>query len=337
MDLDCIQKTHNFASESKLQLTIMEKQTTKPHDRFVKELLSHHEAAVEFLMHALPQTVIDLLDMKRLQYSNVSYTTEELHEYMSDVVLRIPYQNSKASAEVTVLIEHKSYKDRMTPFQMMSYVISGYREQLKNGKKLSLIIPVVYYHGKHKWKIASLPEYFPDAPAEIFNYVPHFDMELLSIRDMTVDQIRAVTNGKLLAALMVQKGAHHRIFALEEYARIFNTIAAEKEGNFFISMLVYIFESGALDESEFINIATKLDNEMKTKTMTIKEVWIAEGIEKGREEGIKKGIEKGSLQSRYEVARKLVLRKLPMEEICELTDLTMEEVKRLMADPGHFV
>jgi predicted transposase/invertase (TIGR01784 family) len=112
----------------------MEKQTTKPHDRFVKELLSHHEAAVEFLMHALPQTVIDLLDMKSLQYANVSYTTEELHEYMSDVVLRIPYQNSKASAEVTVLIEHKSYKDRMTPFQMMSYVISGYREQIKNGK-----------------------------------------------------------------------------------------------------------------------------------------------------------------------------------------------------------
>jgi len=296
----------------------MEKQSTKPHDRFVKELLSYHDAAVEFLMNALPQNIIDLLDMQKLQYTNVSYTTEELHEYMSDVVLRIPYQNRKASAEVTVLIEHKSYKDRMTPFQMMSYVISGYREQLKNGKKLSLIIPVVYYHGKRKWQITLLTDYFPDAPPEILKYVPQFSIEMLSIREMTAAQIYAITNGMLRAAFMLQKGAHKRIFALEEYARVFNTISAEKGGNFFISMMVYIFESGALEVSEFSNIAKELDNDMKTKTMTIKDEWIAEG----------------SLHGRYKVARKLILRNMPLEEICELTDLSMEEVKKLAAESG---
>jgi len=57
--------------------------------------------------------------------------------------------------------------------------------------------------------------------------------------------------------------------------------------------------------------------------MTLREHFIAEGIEKG----IQKGKLEGSLQSRYEVARKLILRKMPLEEICELTDLTMEEVK----------
>jgi len=182
----------------------------------------------------------------------------------------------------------------------------------------------VYYHGKQKWKIASLWHYFPNTPAEILKYVPQFSLEMLSIREMSPKQIYAVTSGILRAALMVQKGAHKRIFSLEEYARVFNTISAEKEGNFFISMMVYIFESGALEESEFSNIVKKLDNEMKTKTLTIKEVWIAEGIEKG--------IEKGSLQSRYEFAKKLLLRKMPFDEICELTDLTMEEMKRLAAE-----
>jgi predicted transposase/invertase (TIGR01784 family) len=310
----------------------LKKQTTKPHDRFVKELLSHHDAAVEFLMNALPQIVIDVLDMKSLQYANVSYTTEELHEYMSDVVLRIPYLNSKASAEVTVLIEHKSYKDRMTPFQMMAYLTSGYREQIKNGNKFSLIIPVVYYHGKQKWQIPSLVDYFPDAPAALLKYVPQFSMEMLSIREMTAAQIYAITNGMLRAAFMVQKGAHKRIFALEEYARMFNTISAEQGGNFFISMMVYIFESGALEVSEFSNIAKELDNDMKTKTMTIKEEWIAEGLEKGIEKGIGLGIEQENLRSRYEFARKLLLRNMPLEEICELTDLSMEEVKRLAAE-----
>jgi predicted transposase/invertase (TIGR01784 family) len=291
----------------------MKKQTTKPHDRFVKELLSHHDAAVEFLMNALPQKVIDFLDMKKLHYADVSYTNEELQEYMSDVVLRIPFQNSKAAAEVTVIIEHKSYKDRMAPFQMMAYMISGYRQQIKNGKKFSVMIPIVYYHGKQKWQIPSLVDYFPDAQAEILQYVPQFTIEMLSIREMTAAQIYAVTNGMLRAALMVQKGAHKRIFALKEYARVFNIISAEKGGNFFISLMVYIFESGVLEESELSNITKELNNEMRTKTMTIKEHWIAEE----------------SLKTRYEVARKLLFRNMPLEEICELTNLSMEEVERL--------
>ena len=59
---------------------------------------------------------------------------------------------------------------------------------------------------------------------------------------------------------------------------------------------------------------------MKTKTMTIKEEWIAEGIEKG------------SQQKGFVFARKLILRNMPLEEICELTDLSMEEVMKLAAE-----
>ncbi len=77
---------------------------------------------MEFLRHTLPHKVIALLDVEKLHYANVSYTTEELHEYISDVVLRIPFLSSESEAEVTILIEYKSYKDRITPFQMLSYV-----------------------------------------------------------------------------------------------------------------------------------------------------------------------------------------------------------------------
>lgn len=308
----------------------MEKQGSKPHDRFVKSLLSHHGAAVEFLRHALPQKVIDLLDMQQLQYTDASYTTEELKEYMSDIVLRVPFQNSLSEAEVTILIEHKSYRDRMTSIQMLSYLAEGYRQQIKNGKKQNVIIPVVYYHGKQKWQIPSLTDYFKDVPTAVLQYIPQFSMEMLSIRDMPPEQIYAITNAMLRAAFMVQKGAHKRIYALEEYARVFNTLSAEKEGNFFISMMVYIFETGALEKSEVVRITKKLDDDMKTKTMTIKEQLIAEGMEKGMERGIEKGmakgIEKGSLQSRYEVAKRLKLRNIPIDEICALTDLTVEEV-----------
>ena len=64
------------------------------------------------------------------------------------------------------------------------------------------------------------------------------------------------------------------------------------------------------------NITKKLNNEMRTKTMTIREELIAEV----------------SLQKGYAFARKLILRNMPLEEICELTDLSMEEVMKLAAE-----
>ncbi len=68
----------------------------------------------------------------------------------------------------------------------------------------------------------------------------------------------------------------------------------------------------------------QLTAEMKTKSMTYADVLKERGLQQGRQEG--------SLQSRYDFARKLLLRNMPIEEICELTDLTMEEVKKLAVE-----
>jgi len=301
----------------------MEKLPAKPHDQFIRELLNHREAAAEFLTYALPHEVCTLLDLKRLSYSGNSYTSHELRELLCDVVLNVPLVSADQDTEVTILIEHKSFKDRMTSFQLLSYVAAGYQQQIKQGKKLKLIIPVVYYHGKQKWELPAFSDFFQDLPVPLRRYIPGMEVDMMSIRNMSRDHIMAVTNAMLRAALMVQKGAHERLFALEEYARVFNMLNVEKGGNFFISTIVYIFSVDYFNPQEFQKVTRHLDTRTKRKTMTLREHFIAEGIEKG----IQKGKLEGSLQSRYEVARKLILRKMPLEEICELTDLTMEEVK----------
>jgi len=308
----------------------MENTPSKPHDRYVKELLSHHDAAVAFLQQALPQKITALLDIQKLHHTHSSYTTKELREYISDIVLRVPIHDSDNEAEVTVLIEHKSYKDRKLPFQLLSYVAAGYQQQMKKDKKLHVIIPIVYYHGKQKWDVPVLADYFPSVPEEIRKYVPQWSFEMLSIRNMTSDQIRNITNTMLKTALIIQKGAHKRIFALEEYARVFNTLHAENEGNFFISTMVYIFETEVFQESELSIITKELNNDMRTKTLTIKEELIARGMEKGMEKGRQEGRLEGSIQSRYEFARKLIQLSMPIDEICDLTSLTYKEVQTLI-------
>ena len=57
-----------------------------------------------------------------------------------------------------------------------------------------------------------------------------------------------------------------------------------------------------------------------------KEEGIAIGIEKGKQEGK----QEGSIESKFEVARKLIQRNMPIEDICDLTNLSHEEVQALM-------
>ena len=70
---------------------------------------------------------------------------------------------------------------------------------------------------------------------------------------------------------------------------------------------------------------------------TAKEEGIAEGMEKGRtrglaegmERGIAQGIERGRSEERVELARKLKQKKMPTEEIMELTGLALEKIEKL--------
>jgi predicted transposase/invertase (TIGR01784 family) len=76
----------------------------------------------------------------------------------------------------------------------------------------------------------------------------------------------------------------------------------------------------------------KLKEHMKSKSMTFIEQFRAEGRQEGRQEGREEGRQEGSLEKAYAFARKLIRRNMPFEEICELTDLSLDEVKRLAAE-----
>ena len=58
---------------------------------------------------------------------------------------------------------------------------------------------------------------------------------------------------------------------------------------------------------------------------TAKEEGLAEGLEKG----IAQGMERGRSEERMELARKLKQKKMPMDEIMELTGLAPEDIEKL--------
>ena len=86
-----------------------------------------------------------------------------------------------------------------------------------------------------------------------------------------------------------------------------------------------------LDEKEKQIYEAKQKMMMDTTEIirTAKEKGLEEGREEGREEGIEKGIEKGKKEAKIKTAKKMLLKNLDIEDISELTELSIEEIKKL--------
>ena len=74
-------------------------------------------------------------------------------------------------------------------------------------------------------------------------------------------------------------------------------------------------------------------NTLKKATEKAKEEGIVQGISIGKQEGISigeaRGIEKGETKKAIEIAKAMLIKNKPMEEIVEFTSLTVEEIEKL--------
>jgi predicted transposase/invertase (TIGR01784 family) len=304
------------------------KKLHKVHDAFVKNLLSHKETASEFIRNALPPDIYGQFDLNNITYLPDTYVTKGLNEYISDIVLKIPISGTLRNVSVSILIEHKSSVDHFSCVQLLNYIANGYDIQLKQKEKLSIIIPVIYYHGKGKWKYRPLHELFQEIPEGFERYIPFFSIELFQVQHLNITQIYSIAEAKLRAAIMVQKSLHDHLVAQKDFVNVINALEPTDAGNFLHSFFVYLSNFTTFNQHNILEITNQLTADMKTKSMTFIDQFRAEGRQEGRAEGR----QEGSIEKAYEFARKLILRNMPIEEIYELTELSMDEVKRLEAE-----
>ena len=118
-----------------------------------------------------------------------------------------------------------------------------------------------------------------------------------------------------------------------------------KDSKDLISWLKFIKEPSLLEERDMENVDVKeakkqLDEIKKSKyeqelaEYRMKEIRDKKAIENygfntGKEEGIRQGIDKGKKEKQIEIAKKMLKKGMPINEIIELTELTEEEIKNL--------
>ncbi|MBO0858250.1 MAG: Rpn family recombination-promoting nuclease/putative transposase [Chloracidobacterium sp.] len=133
-----------------------------------------------FSTNYLPPGIAAALDLSALELVKDSFIDDELREHISDLLYRVNLKRGGGALSY-ILFEHKSGPDDWVAFQVLRYEVRIWETMRRNGaKNLPLIFPLVFYHGREKWKVArQFSALFPTEDLDQFRkYLPEFEHHL---------------------------------------------------------------------------------------------------------------------------------------------------------------
>ncbi len=238
------------------------------HDKFFKSIMSNIEVARDFFKTFLPKDVLNTIDLNTLKFTQNNFISGKLKETFADLVFKCKLKNSEHSAYISILLEHKSYPDKYSYVQTLGYVVEGYQAQIKAGKPLEPIIPVLLYHGKQKWELKTLMDLIPYLPKDIEKYIPQFDIKFLDLKRFSDEELLNIGNSFLSSALTIQKYSHNPIELIKKAENIFGTLFPEGMGNFSKVLIVYNLQLVEIKDVQLLEIIEKIPPKVKKDFMS---------------------------------------------------------------------
>ena len=315
-----------------------------PHDKFFKETFSNVEVARDFIKNYLPESILKIIDLETLELQKDSFINEELQEVFSDMLFQVAI--NKQEGYVYFLFEHKSYPSKGVAFQLLNYMVRIWEQKIKKelDQKIPVVIPLVVYHGKDKWKIkTSLGEMirgYEELPEDVRRFIPNYQYLLYDLSTFSDQEIKGEARLRILLSVFrdifknnsddLLKVVFNATLALDE-------LEDQETGiEYFETFMRYVFNAGPqLTKDELVKMIHQIDvnypkgSEM---TMTLAEVLRKEGYEDGIEQGREEGIEKGETKALVKTVMKLLTKKfgvLPAdyrEKIGQLDVFTLEMI-----------
>jgi predicted transposase/invertase (TIGR01784 family) len=285
---------------------------TSIHDNFIRSILANKNIAVDYFRNYLPAFIGQQLDFSTLTQLPDTYLSEELQKTMSDIAYTCCKKNSTQEIKISLLVEHKSFPDKHTPIQIGSYIFSALQKQVANKERLSVVIPVLLYHGKGKWKYETLAGLLENPEVEWKQFIPDFSYIYNNLGDISDEKITALNNKFLAASLLALKHSFQKDWIEQNMLQML--ILTEKtSADLQRSFAVYLFNRSGLKEVEIRQLLESLPGALKKTVMSTLDIL----IEKGRKEEARN------------IALAMKQEGMPLEQISKFTKLTVEEIKKL--------
>ena len=241
-------------------------------------------------------------------------------------------------------------------FQLLKYMVEIWEAKSKKEKadELPVIIPLVVYHGKDRWKIrTTLGEMitgYEGLPEAIKKVTPNYEYLLYDLSRYTDEEIKGGVINRIAIAMLrdIQgkdiKGIFEVLFRAAEYLQELEDKHTGIE--YFETLMRYIFNARAdltrADFNSVNSVVKKIETtypEGSEVVMTLAEIFREEGKEegilKGMEKGMEKGIEVGAKQGKIEVAKNAIREGMELGLIAKLTGLSKKEIEKIAKEIGN--
>ena len=267
---------------------------------------------------------------------------QDFSDKEADIVYRLRLRGTEVI--FYVLLELQSTVDHTMPFRLLQYMVEVWRdvynntperERMRKGFRLPAIVPAVLYNGKKGWTASrNFREYqsgherfagrLLDFSYILFDVVRYDEEDLYRAAnvvssvfylDQTVDPRELV--GRIRKLADVLKGMDPGEFR-QVMVWLRNVIKRKLPG------LLQEEVDRVLEETE----PREVDKMITNIERTLDEMQrVAEA--RGMEKGIREGQTKGKIEGKVEVARAALKKGLSMDDVVEITGLSMETVLEL--------
>ncbi len=309
----------------------MKKVIHNPHDKFFRRALSDPRVAKEFFSFHLPPAIKNSVNLDSLQLRKDSYIDEHLKLSLTDMLFSVSFQ--KRPGYLYTLVEHQSIPDKLMPFRILKYMIAIMEQHLKTTQKaqLPLVYPVLFYTGANAYPYSTnLLDLFvdPDGIAKEILFKPFQLIDISQISDEKLKQ-------NLWCGIMelCMKHVYERdILPFLQDVLILLQQAEELDGADYVrTALTYLLVASEFqDKEKFIKtIEIGLSPETGDAIMTMAQQFEAKGRIEGFAKGRAEGLAVGEIETKKNIARKLLQQGHPIELICQLTDLAQNEIEEL--------
>ncbi len=283
-------------------------------DRSIRRLLQDPEY-VRGLVEIIAPELVALLDFSRSVQQNRSFISDVLREQESDVLLRVPFQETIKSEEllIYILIEHQSSVDPTMGFRVLSYMMAIWQRQWRerqsdatSQRRLDPILPIVFYTGQDRWTSPLSLTTVLDVPEVLARFVPRFDTLFLEVK--TADRELLTKHGHplgwLLSVLQEEDAGTSAISealvsAVSELDRLDASQASQVREALFYFLQLILHRCSAEEHEELIALVkrhSRDESEVEIMAQTAAEFLIEQGIVEGKAEGIVEGRQTAILQ-----------------------------------------
>ena len=277
-----------------------------PNDKFFKKLFGLASVVRDYFDHLFPKHLAAKLNLNTLELDNTTYITSELEEYFSDIVWRCQFLGKKTAVHICFIFEHKSYVPDYPHIQIGDYKQGAYNKQLAAKQPLSVVVPIIIYHGKRRWVVKPFSDYFGDVDIEFHRFIDPYDYYLTNLQDYSDEMIRTFGSILLVKGFLALKHYSDKEYLRRHYVELilvgFDRHHSKEILDFIRSLSVYLSNIGGTTRIEVFHQIEQLDDKLKKENMyNLIDDLTEKGIEIGIEQGIEKGIELGKKMSIYQV------------------------------------